>query len=233
MSEDPSPTLSMLQRRALALVWRRTMFDPRRCGATMSWEQIEDLQDHRRAFGGGQECVDIIRDVTRLYRASWIEKPLAALITGDDAYLERWCYEGLNTDAEQALSPDDLVAMLQAESRERAPINYPNTKTVEPAADTDRVAQVPTSADLIAAECDALREMLLEKNAQYGDSALNPLRVASRASTEEQIRVRIDDKLSRIARGNGEGDEDAWLDLIGYVILLRVHMRKQASAEAG
>lgn len=64
--------------------------------------------------------------------------------------------------------------------------------------------------------------MLLAKNRQYGDSALNPVRIFSRSDTVEQIKVRIDDKLSRIARGNGEGNEDAVLDLIGYLIMLRI-----------
>ena len=34
------------------------------------------------------------------------------------------------------------------------------------------------------------------------------------------IRVRIDDKLSRLARGDGSGDEDAVKDLVGYLALL-------------
>lgn len=79
--------------------------------------------------------------------------------------------------------------------------------------------------DLIAAECEALKTMLLAKNAQYGNSALEPLRVFSTASPVEQLLVRLDDKLSRIARGNGEGNEDAEADLLGYLILLRVARR--------
>ena len=78
-----------------------------------------------------------------------------------------------------------------------------------------------TAADLIAAECDAIKAMLLAKNKAYGDSALNPLRVFASADTIEQIRVRIDDKLSRIKRGVAAG-EDVILDLIGYLVLLRV-----------
>ena len=83
------------------------------------------------------------------------------------------------------------------------------------------------SQRLIAEECDCIKEMLLEKNRRYGDSALSPMRVFSRASAEEQIRVRLDDKLSRIARGAGElaDDEDTLFDLVGYVVLLRVATR--------
>lgn len=83
------------------------------------------------------------------------------------------------------------------------------------------------TAVLIRRECDALAEMLIAKNRAYGDSALNPVRIFSRASPEEQILVRIDDKISRITHGEAAG-EDVILDLLGYLILLRVSMRRGA-----
>jgi hypothetical protein len=64
--------------------------------------------------------------------------------------------------------------------------------------------------------------MLIEKNMSYGDSAITPIRLFSKANNVEQIHVRIDDKLSRISRGSayyGDNDLD---DLIGYLILLKV-----------
>lgn len=67
-----------------------------------------------------------------------------------------------------------------------------------------------------------LRATLIQKNAAYGDSALSPLRVFSRADPEEQSRTRLDDKLSRIARGDGSGNEDAEADALGYLVLLRI-----------
>jgi hypothetical protein len=73
----------------------------------------------------------------------------------------------------------------------------------------------------IIEECERLKTLLLEKNAKYGDSAVNPMRVFSKASPEDQLLVRIDDKLSRVARGVGE-DEDVILDLLGYLVLLRI-----------
>ena len=84
---------------------------------------------------------------------------------------------------------------------------------------------MPTTADMIAAECDAIMAMLLAKNAAYGDSAMAPVRVLSRATAAEGIRVRIDDKLSRLARGSDAG-EDTIADLIGYLVLLRIAERK-------
>ena len=90
------------------------------------------------------------------------------------------------------------------------------------------------SQELIAEECDAIKAFLLEKNRRYGDSALTPVRVFSKASPVEQIRVRLDDKFSRIVHGAGEmaEDEDTVLDLIGYLVLLRVAMRRAVEAEA-
>ena len=81
----------------------------------------------------------------------------------------------------------------------------------------------------IAAECDALRDMLIAKNVAYGNSALDPVRIFSRASAEEQILVRLDDKLSRIARGSAAG-EDVVLDMLGYLVLLRVARRMGRAA---
>lgn len=67
--------------------------------------------------------------------------------------------------------------------------------------------------------CTRLRAMLLQKNRRYGDSALNPMRVFSKADTLEQMRVRMDDKLSRIAMGAADDDEDPIWDLAGYLVL--------------
>jgi acetyl-CoA acetyltransferase len=67
---------------------------------------------------------------------------------------------------------------------------------------------------------DEVKAMLVEKNRRYGDSVGTPLRLFSRADEAEQLRVRIDDKLSRIARGSGIEDEDVVKDLVGYLLLL-------------
>ena len=84
-----------------------------------------------------------------------------------------------------------------------------------------------TTADLITAECNIIMGMLLDKNARYGDSAMQPRRIFSRADHLEQIKVRIDDKLSRIATmGPDSEDEDTTGDLIGYLVLLRIARRR-------
>lgn len=79
----------------------------------------------------------------------------------------------------------------------------------------------------IVEQCDFVAGMLLEKNRQYGDSALDPLRVFCCCDPVEQLNVRIDDKLSRIRSAQGDDQEDAELDLIGYLVLKRVALRRQ------
>lgn len=68
-------------------------------------------------------------------------------------------------------------------------------------------------------------DMLIEKNRAYGNSALDPVRIFSKASNVEQILVRIDDKLSRLARGSAAGEDVEW-DLLGYLVILRVARRR-------
>jgi len=79
----------------------------------------------------------------------------------------------------------------------------------------------------IAVTCDAIKALLLEKNKKYGDSALNPVRIFSQADSQAAIRVRLDDKLSRIRNQPMDEDEDVILDLIGYLVLLRVSQMQQ------
>ena len=77
--------------------------------------------------------------------------------------------------------------------------------------------------------CDDIKELLLEKNRKYGDSALNPNRIFSKADAVEQILVRIDDKLNRIQKGAGllANDEDVVSDLIGYLVLLKIALKRR------
>lgn len=75
---------------------------------------------------------------------------------------------------------------------------------------------------------DEVEALLNRKNKAYGDSALNPVRVFSTADPVEQIKVRIDDKLSRL-KSSTDDNEDTVLDLMGYLVILRIATRKQDS----
>ena len=67
--------------------------------------------------------------------------------------------------------------------------------------------------------CNGMARLLSEKNKRYGNSALEPLRVFSRADASDGIMVRLDDKLSRIKNSDKLRKNDV-SDLIGYLVLL-------------
>lgn len=74
-------------------------------------------------------------------------------------------------------------------------------------------------------ECNEIASFLIEKNNAYGNSVADPIMVFSKLDSSERIKVRLDDKISRLARGNEYGNEDTFLDIIGYLILERAIKR--------
>lgn len=89
----------------------------------------------------------------------------------------------------------------------------------------ESLSQLNETQQAISEVCDELKQFLIKKNKAYGNSALEPLRILSKSDTEEQLNVRIDDKLSRLMRGQAfDGDNDID-DLIGYLILKKVYRK--------
>jgi hypothetical protein len=78
---------------------------------------------------------------------------------------------------------------------------------------------------MISEACDGIKELLLTKNRKYGNSALEPVNIFYRGESGDSLRVRIDDKLSRVLNRQDDEDEDVIDDLIGYLILLKVNNR--------
>lgn len=83
-----------------------------------------------------------------------------------------------------------------------------------------------------------ITELLLLKNANYGDTANNPPQIFSKLSAQEAICARLDDKLSRIKKlsinhiggindKTDESSKDTIKDIIGYMILLLVQIQKR------
>ena len=89
---------------------------------------------------------------------------------------------------------------------------------MEKVADKITKKQWTTSRKIIKT-LEEMTNFLCEKNEQYGDSALKPIRVFSKADSTEQIKIRIDDKLNHLMQGDEsiESDEDVVKDLIGYL----------------
>ncbi len=101
------------------------------------------------------------------------------------------------------LSPRNIV---------KDPMEYKHSEDDKFALDVDQVLH-------------EIAQLLVTKNKKYGNSALEPSRIFSQAHAVEQIKVRIDDKLSRIRNQNIEDDEDVLKDLIGYLVLLRIAIK--------
>jgi len=85
---------------------------------------------------------------------------------------------------------------------------------------------------LIEEICESMKNLLIQKNRDYGDSATNPSNVFSSGSPVDSICARIDDKLMRIQnKGINDKTEDTVSDLIGYLILLKVALHKEKNNE--
>lgn len=78
-----------------------------------------------------------------------------------------------------------------------------------------------TMKAMIEAECAYISDMLYQKNLKYQNSVLSSSGVFSKLDPIERINVRMEDKLSRLQNGLAD-DEDAEMDLAGYLILKRV-----------
>jgi len=85
----------------------------------------------------------------------------------------------------------------------------------------------------IRRECDTIADLLVEKNKAYGNSFAEPINIFTGISAQEQLCVRIDDKLNRLAKGSEFAGDDTVLDLIGYLILFRVltHLEKESTVD--
>ena len=84
-----------------------------------------------------------------------------------------------------------------------------------------------TTEQLIEEMCESMKDLLIKKNRDYGDSATNPSSVFSSGSPVDSLCARIDDKLMRIQnKGINDKTEDTLDDLIGYLLLLKMSMKK-------
>ena len=79
-------------------------------------------------------------------------------------------------------------------------------------------------------KCEELKEILLTKNTDYGNSALQPGGIFSHLDPMEGIKARIDDKLNRIKNKGVHGQtEDTVMDLAGYLILLMITLDNEGN----
>lgn len=94
----------------------------------------------------------------------------------------------------------------------------------------DKASQPTTQADRITAACNELRDLLIRKNHDYGDSFSKQYAKYGMASAM----IRMDDKFARLETLRdvadpkvAESKEDTALDIAGYALLLAVELRKE------
>jgi hypothetical protein len=174
--------------------------------------------------------------------------PLKDIVYGDEQTLDRVKAVLRKEFSLQALEGNTLREIVESIKRlQAAPTNGRSSILVEPSPATAAAAEVsrrngspagsaqaaqllstidpanleaPAAFDILKV-CLALAAFLMQKNRAYGNSAIEPIRAMSKADPAEQIRVRMDDKLSRMIRGEAAG-EDAVKDFVGYWVLLEV-----------
>jgi hypothetical protein len=87
-----------------------------------------------------------------------------------------------------------------------------------------------TTEDYIINECESLKLLLLNKNRLYGDTAARP-GFPYKLPASTAIKARINDKLGRLSLDHKDEDEDLTQDILGYLILLRIAIRKEKEGE--
>lgn len=69
---------------------------------------------------------------------------------------------------------------------------------------------------------NSIKNVLIEKNKRYGNAALEPLGVFYKGDAENSIKIRLDDKLSRIKNSKTLRKNDLY-DLLGYCMLFLIN----------
>lgn len=86
-----------------------------------------------------------------------------------------------------------------------------------------RYEKFTESQKKISEICDSIKDLLLYKNEKYGDSALNPNNIFYKGDSTNSIKIRLDDKISRIKNCDETRVNDV-ADVTGYCILLLASM---------
>ena len=103
---------------------------------------------------------------------------------------------------------------------------WDNNRNIEVTVSDGQSYIVPFDKELDAT-VKTITNLLKEKNKAYGNSALNPANIFSKANASESLCARIDDKIMRIKnKGITDKTEDTIDDLIGYLLLLKMSLNR-------
>lgn len=88
-----------------------------------------------------------------------------------------------------------------------------------------------STVELIILECEALKNLLIDKNAAYGD-AVHQRGPLFNVDPVVGIQARINDKLRRLKNvGITDDTEDAIQDLMGYLIHLKIALLRKKNPQ--
>jgi len=105
---------------------------------------------------------------------------------------------------------------------------FDTTRNLDPTPPVDekvqKIVKFQTEVDTLLTN---IGNLLKSKNEAYGNTSLNPPKIFSKLDSTEAICARIDDKIMRIKnKGLVSATEDTVTDLIGYLLLLKMSMKK-------
>lgn len=87
-----------------------------------------------------------------------------------------------------------------------------------------------TSKESIERVCEATKRLLIKKNREYGNSALEPIGVFGDGNAVVSLGARMDDKLMRLkSLGIGSQTIDTLFDLHGYITLLIIAIERSSN----
>lgn len=121
------------------------------------------------------------------------------------------CYVNNNVLSQTTFEDDKPCACFSAKISPQKKRKGKNTADKKGKSTEDKVEEITS----------AMCSLLHYKNKNYGDIALNSVKVFSAIKPESSICIRLDDKLARVRNGEkGSFKKNDLCDLIGYLTLL-------------
>ncbi len=224
-------TISFSDNGVAVYLWQdgrmRSVLDARDHNCDQLWAECERLCPQNAADLGGETVT-----ITHAGRIALAAQDIVDRLFGDD---DRLCAEKAGKVRAQGWGKMPVIDLITNTLRKRLPDPSPSVSSVQSVSNDFGFPQVQpgTTAARIIAKCAELAQFLLGKNKSYGDSALNPIRVFSRATAREGLCTRADDKLARLQNAPGAYSDNDVKDLAGYLVFLLIQDDLDAEAKKG
>jgi len=148
---------------------------------------------------------------------SWLETQEEKLIEEIPPEAETW-YEKIERELKKSFPKETGKVIIMGTGGDMDG-NYVFKNGWTPAPEEDEIKTMDTRKQ-IENTVDSLKELLIEKNKRYGNSALEPLK-GIKYTPEDGIKIRLTDKLKRVINSDNLRKNDV-ADIMGYLTLLCV-----------